>query len=188
MMESDVRGPQSGAPDEQASTTVDGDGAEVTVEQLQADLDAVRQQLLRTAADFQNFRRRAAQERESLVAAGRQQMLDLLLDLYDDVTRALESVRQQDDTSVAGASPSSNQESLQRGVELIHHKFAEALRQLGVEPIEAVGKPFDVEEHEAVMQQPAPEGVPAGTVLSEVKKGYRMGDRILRHAKVVVAS
>jgi molecular chaperone GrpE len=72
-------------------------------------------------------------------------------------------------------------------VGLVYRKFVDALKQLGVEPIEAEGQPFDEQEHEAVLQQPAPDGVAPGTVLSEVQRGYRLGERVIRHARVIVA-
>ncbi len=78
--------------------------------------------------------------------------------------------------------------ALKEGVALVDRKLREALAQQGVEPIEALGKPFDEAHHEALMQQPAPDDAEPGTVLQEVQKGYRLGDRVLRHSKVVVSS
>jgi molecular chaperone GrpE len=118
-----------------------------------------------------------------MLVHGRRQVLEAILDVYDDVTRALEAAGDSETTP----DPSGVCQSLKAGFELVHRKFSEALKRFDVAPIEAVGKPFDEREHEAVMQQPAA-GVPPGTVVAEVRKGYRMGDQILRHAQVVVAS
>ena len=79
-------------------------------------------------------------------------------------------------------------EKLKEGVELVYEKFKSELGRLGVEPIEAIGHPFNENEHEALMQQPAPEDTAPGTVIDEIQKGYRMGERVLRHSRVVVAA
>ncbi len=137
-------------------------------------------QLRRTAADFQNFRRRTEQERAKWREEGRVEIITRVLDLYDDLGRSLEAVQQAGDEDASG--------KLREGVELIYRKFADEMDRLGVQPIEAVGETFDVAQHEAMMQQPAPEGTTPGTVLQELQRGYRMGERVLRHSRVIVAS
>lgn len=154
------------------------------VEALRAELDAVRDQLLRNAAEFQNYRRRTEQEKALLVDYGKSVAVQKLLDVVDDLERSLEAAGQ-----VAGQEQAAGSafEALHQGVVLVYRKFMEELKRLGVEPIEAVGQPFDENLHEALMQQQAPEGTSAGTVLQELQRGYRMGDRVLRHSKVTVA-
>lgn len=137
------------------------------------------EQLRRTAADFQNYRRRTEQERTKWREEGRVEVITRLLDLYDDFSRSLEAVQQGSDESVG---------KLREGVELVFRKFADELERLGVQPIQAVGEPFDVAQHEALMQEEAPEGVASGTVLEEFQRGYRMGERVLRHSRVKVAA
>lgn len=148
-------------------------------EQEQAWRAAAEEQLRRTAADFQNFRRRTEQERAKWTENGRVEVITRLLDVYDDLARSLEAAEATDGDATG---------KLREGVELIHRKFADEMNKLGVQPIEAVGEPFDVAQHEALMQQPAPEGVEPGTILQELQRGYRMGDRVLRHSRVIVAS
>lgn len=150
------------------------------------ELGALRDRLLRQAAEFQNFRRRVEQERKQDVKFGQGIVLQELLDVFDDLRRSVEAaIEVGEDTEGA---ESTRYESLREGVDLVYRKFSEILQRFGVEPIEAVGTPFDEQEHEAMMQQPAPEGTEPGTVLAEIQKGYRMGERVLRHSKVVVAS
>ncbi|QXD13762.1 nucleotide exchange factor GrpE [Rhodocaloribacter litoris] len=153
---------------------------EPTLEQVQADLERMREQLLRTAADFQNFRRRTERELTRAAQATKKRVLGPVLEVYDDVARALESARTQDLPEACAG--------LFQGFELVYQKFSVALQQLGVEPIDVQGVPFDEHLHEAVMRQPAPEGVAPGTILSEVQRGYLLDGEVLRHARVVVAA
>lgn len=155
------------------------------VESLKSELESTREQLLRKVAEFQNYRRRTEQEKAGLVAFGQSQVIQQLLDVLDDFERSLGAAEQLEQQA---SQPSPAYETLRQGVEMIYRKFVNELKRLGVEPIEAVGKPFSEREHEAMMQRPAPEGTPAGIVLDELQKGYRMGDRVLRHSKVVVSS
>ncbi len=149
------------------------------------EIATLRDRVLRQTAEFQNFRRRVEQERQTDVKFGQSLVLQQLLDVYDDLRRSVEAAEDAvKDDSVDAETVLSN---LLGGVELVFKKFTDELQRFGVEPIEAVGTPFNEDEHEAMMQQPAPEGTPGGTVLAEIQKGYRMGDRVLRHTKVVVA-
>lgn len=155
------------------------------VETLRAELDTTREQLVRNVAEFQNYRRRTEQEKAMLVDYGKSLVVQKLLDVLDDLERSLDAAER-----LAGqeAEPGPAYQGLHQGVDLIYRKFVDELKRMGVQPIEAAGRPFDEHEHEALMQRPAPDGTPAGVVLEELQRGYRMGDRILRHAKVVVAS
>ena len=152
---------------------------------LRAVVADLNDQLLRRAAEFQNYRRRTESERGQAEARGRERVLLPVLDVYDDLRRSLDAARRQ---SKQDDAPSQAFSALAEGVELVYRKFETMLAQMGVEAIQAVGEPFDEAEHEAMMQQPAPEeGTPSGTVLAEIQPGYRMGDRVLRHARVIVA-
>lgn len=153
-------------------------------EQVKADLQALQDRYLRQAAEYQNYRRRTDQERDALFDMGKAAVLQEMLNILDDLARSVEAAekgRQQENIGDA-------YRSLKEGVELVYRKFEGELARLGVTPIEAVGNPFHEYEHEAVMQQPGPEGTEPGTILSEFQKGYKLGDRVLRHSKVVVAS
>jgi molecular chaperone GrpE len=152
---------------------------------LQAELNETKDRLLRQVAEFQNYRRRTEQEKNMLVQAGKVQVVQQMLEIFDDFTRSLEAANQLQDQQES-ASPA--YEKLKVGVEMVYEKFKGELGRLGVEPIEAVGKPFNENEHEALMQQPAPDNTEPGIVLEEIQKGYRMGNRVLRHSRVVVAS
>ncbi len=168
----------------EAGATNEVEQLKTELEQLKAELETLQDRFVRQAAEFQNYKRRTEQEKLSLMDLGKVAVLKPMLGIADDLTRSLEAAAAQ----AEGESSSDVAcRSLREGIELVHRKFMEELARLGVQPIEAVGKPFSELEHEALMQQPAPEGTEVGTVLAEFEKGYRFGDRILRHSKVVVA-
>ena len=154
------------------------------VAKLQDENKELHEQLLRRAAEFQNYRRRSEGDRKLAEQRGRSAVLNPVLDVIDDFRRSLEASR----TAAKHADSTTPAfDTLLQGVELVYQKFEEALARLGVEEIVAVGRPFDENEHEAVAQQPAPEGTASGTVLAEIQPGYRQGDRVIRHARVIVA-
>lgn len=148
-----------------------------------ADLQKLQDRLLRLTAEYDNYRRRSVTDREEAVRHGRRAVLVPMLEVYDDLRRSLDASRR----AAKQDAGSSSFDALSQGVELVYQKFADTLTRVGVTQIEAVGKPFDEEEHEAMMQQAAPEGTDSGTVLAEIQPGYRLGDRVLRHARVIVA-
>ena len=143
-------------------------------------------QLKRQAAEFQNYRRRTEQEKAQSVALGKSIVIQRLLDVTDDFHRSLEATKQAEEENQGELSPA--YQSLKSGVELVYQKLMDELSKLNVEPIESVGVPFNEDEHEALMQQPAGEGQEAGMVVSEIQRGYRMGDKVLRHARVIVTT
>ncbi len=159
------------------------------VDDLAAELDRHREQtrqleeqLLRRAAEFQNYRRRTETELSQAAERGRGEVVLQTLDVLDDLQRSLAAAEAAAETEQGGPT----YEALKTGVDLVAKKFADTLRSLGVEEIDAVGEPFDEHLHEALMQQEVPNAEP-GTVVGEIQKGYRMGDRVLRHARVIVA-
>lgn len=154
------------------------------IESLRQELESSQEQLLRNAAEFQNYRRRTEQEKAQLVGFGKTLVIQQFLDIVDDFQRSLEAAEQVERNDSESGSA---YRALKEGVDLVYRKFVDGLTKLGVQPIEAVGRPFDENEHEAMMQQPDTDAAP-GTVIEELQKGYRMGDRILRHAKVIVAA
>jgi molecular chaperone GrpE len=183
-------GAQDSPPAEDASSE---DASESEADALRAELKALRAEhestndrLLRTAAEMQNVRRRAAGEQRRRATSARAAALRPLLEVLDDLRRALAA--DADD----GQEGETARQSLRNGVEMVEGKFEDALAGLGVEPIGAEGEPFDETLHEAMMQQPAPDGVEPGTVLAEIRRGYRMAandeERVLRHSRVVVAA
>ena len=148
-------------------------GADDEAERLSRALDEQRVQYLRLLADFDNFRRRAAREHDVAGREGRRAALLPLLAVLDTLERAL----------AAG----STDRNFYDGVAATHRLFVNALRQAGAEPVESVGRPFDPNLHEAVATAP-PDGVKPGTVAREVRRGWRLGDELLRPAQVVVAT
>lgn len=133
--------------------------------------------LLRLRADFDNFRKRTLKEKEEAFRYGHQNIVKDLLPTVDNLERAIEHAR---------GSQTGDLEGLLQGVELVLRELLGALEQYGLAPIEAEGKDFDPEFHEAMTQQ-FHESAPANTVLQVFQKGYRLRDRLLRPARVVVS-
>jgi molecular chaperone GrpE len=142
------------------------------VERLRRALDEQQQRNLRLLADFDNFRRRVAREQDVARREGRRAALLPLLPVLDTLERAL----------AAG----STDPDFYEGVAATHRLFITALREAGAEPVATEGQPFDPKVHEAVATVPS-NGVAPGTVTREVRRGWRLGDELLRPAQVVVA-
>lgn len=166
-----------------------GDEQAMPVDDVAAELESHREQtrqleeqLLRRAAEFQNYRRRTETELSQAAERGRGEVIVQMLDVLDDLQRSLEAAEKAAETEQGGPT----YDALKTGVDLVYKKFSDTLRALGVQEIDAVGQTFDEHVHEAMMQQEAPDTEP-GTVVGEIQKGYRMGDRVLRHARVIVA-
>lgn len=138
-----------------------------------AERDALRDQLLRARAEFDNYRKRTAREIEGIRKAAAADLIRDLLPVVDNLERAL---------SHAGEP----RDGLAQGVDLVLRHFCEMLAARGLEPIPALGEPFNPEVHEALAQQPSEE-YPADAVMAEWERGYRIGDLVLRPAKVVVS-
>jgi molecular chaperone GrpE len=157
-------------------------GPDADVERLRAELDAAQAQaaehlasLQRTAADFANFRRRTTEDRERELGLASESLLRKLLAVADDFDRALDHIPA--DLKAVGWI---------EGIVLLDRKLRALLESEGVTPIDALGKPFDPREHEAIASVSAP-GRPDGEVVSEAQRGYRVRDRVLRPAMVVIA-
>jgi molecular chaperone GrpE len=146
------------------------------VETLTQEKAALYDQLLRRQAEFDNFRKRADRDRTEVYNRARADFLLDLLPIVDNFDRAL-----------ASAQTGGGAESLQKGVELIHKQLKDALAKLGLQEIETVGQSFDPHLHEAVTMEPTDEHT-ENTVIEEFQRGYKLGDRLLRPAKVKVAA
>lgn len=146
------------------------------VAELQKQCDDYYDLLLRKTAEFDNYRKRTERERKELVETAAAGLLAELLPVIDDLERAL----------VAADAGVNDVEAYRKGVELIHRQVLDLLRKRGVKSIEAVGKPFDPHFHQAVAYEMSPEHG-EGQVISELRRGYLMGDRLLRPAMVKVA-
>ncbi len=143
--------------------------------ELQRQRDDYYDRLLRKTAEFDNYRKRTDRERIQLSEAAAADLIEELLPLVDDMERALKA-----DTG------SEATEAIRRGVELIHKQLLETLRKRGVKPIESLGADFDPHFHMAVSHEPA-DGRREGEVVEEFRRGYMLGDRLLRPAMVKVA-
>jgi molecular chaperone GrpE len=143
--------------------------------QLQQERDDYYDRLLRKTAEFDNYRKRTDRERQQLADAAAADLLEDLLPLVDDMERALKADPGTDATA-----------AIRTGVELIHKQLLETLRKRGVKPIESLGADFDPHFHMAVAHEPA-DGRREGEVIEEFRRGYMLGDRLLRPAMVKVA-
>ncbi|MFO8099452.1 MAG: nucleotide exchange factor GrpE [Salinibacter sp.] len=174
--------------DEHTEETADGppdriEELESKVEALQEERDELNERLLRKAAEFDNYRRRMEREKARRYKKGKLDVIEPLLEVVDDFERSMEAAEDLDEAPDAETA----YESLKGGVEMVFRKFQDTLETLGVKPIEAEGHPFDENLHEAMMRQPTNDAEP-GTVLHEIRKGYRMDDHIVRYSRVVVAA
>lgn len=146
------------------------------IEKLQDEVQDLKDQNLRLYAEFENFRKRTAKERLQMMDSANKDTLAALLPVLDDFDRALKNTE---------ATPEN--EAVLEGLKLIQHKLGETLKNKGLIAMEStIGKDFDVEEMEAITQIPAPTPELAGKVIDEVEKGYKIGEQVLRYAKVVV--
>jgi molecular chaperone GrpE len=161
---------------EQPQAEPDGSELEELRAQL-AEAEAARDQhlaqLQRVAADFDNYRKRVAREQQALVARAHEKLVRELLPVLDDLERALRAASEHEEAK------------LEEGVALVQRQLREILAKEGLDEIDTDGF-FDPHEHEALMTQPAEAA--EGTILQVVQKGYRLGDRVLRPARVVVAA
>ena len=142
--------------------------------ELRREKDALQDRLLRTAAEFENYRKRVDRERRDQADAAVADAIEELLPIIDNLELALE------------APVGSDAEVYRKGVELIHRQMMEALRKRGVAPIQTVGADFDPRFHQAMAHEVSPEHR-EGEVMEELRRGYMLGDRLLRAAMVKVA-
>ena len=163
---------QSNAADETAGS----DNVSGEVEALQKKYNELNDSHLRLMAEFDNYRKRTMREKADLIKTGGEGALKNLLPIIDDFERALQNVRTAEDV-----------EAVKEGVDLIFGKFMGYLSQQGVKPIEAVGKPFDPNFHNAVMHV-EDENLGENVVAVELQKGYTYKDSIVRHSMVQVAN
>ena len=143
------------------------------IETLIAERDEYLNDLKRVAAEFDNFRKRVARDQESLVLRATERLVKELLPVLDDLERALDAAEKHEEAR------------LEEGVRLVHRQLAESLRREGLEEIPTEGK-FDPHVHEALLSQPD-DDFETGHVLQVIQKGYRIGDKVLRPARVIVA-
>ena len=152
----------------------DASGAAAEAEALRQERDELQDRLMRAAAEFDNYRKRTERERRELSEAVAADLIRELLPVADDLERAL------------AAAAESGDAALRSGVELIHRHLLEILKRRGAEPFESVGQDFDPAWHEAMASDPAGDRRD-GEIVAEIRKGYKIGSRLIRPAMVKVA-
>ena len=145
-------------------------------EELQKKYDELNNQYIRLAADFDNYRKRQAQERESLLKYGAENTLKKIIEVLDNFDRGAKANETIEDC-----------EKVKESFNLVHKQLLDVLAKAGLETIEAEGKEFDPNFHEAVMQTPTSD-YPEHTIIAELQKGYKLEDRVLRPSLVNVAT
>ncbi len=163
-------------PQEEVTEETANEEEESAEAKLQKDYDNLNNQYIRLAADFDNFRKRQAQERESLISYGAQDAMKKLIEVLDNFDRAKGVIEKTEDIN-----------AVKEGFNVLYNQLFDNLGKLGLEVIKAQGEEFDPNLHEAVMQTPTSE-TPENHVIMELQKGYKLGDKVLRPSLVNVAT
>ncbi len=145
------------------------------LEAAQAEIEQLKTQILYKTAEFDNYRKRTLKEKAELILNGGEKAVSAILPIIDDMERAIENGAKTDDPAV-----------LREGMELIYHKMMKALEGLGVKEIETQDADFDTDVHEAVAMVPGMGDDKKGKVIDCMQKGYRLNEKVIRHAKVAV--
>lgn len=146
------------------------------LEAAKATIEEQKDKYLRLSAEFDNYRKRTLKEKAELIKNGGEKAISAILPILDDLERALQNMQKADDVK-----------AMYEGIDLIYQKFLKGLSQEGLQKMEPVGEIFDTDYHEAVALVPAPSKDQKGKVLDCVQTGYKLNDKVIRHAKVVVA-
>jgi molecular chaperone GrpE len=165
--------PSSAAP---ASAAAAEQETEDPMAGLQADLDRFRDLALRSQADFENYKKRSAREKEEAIKYANSALLERLVSIIDNFELGLAAAKEHSDES-----------PIYSGMVLVQKQLNDLLAENGLQPIEAEGRTFDPNLHEAIAREPSDQ-FPEGMVLRQTRRGYRFKDRLLRPAKVVVSS
>lgn len=164
---------QTGREDEQGEK----DEKDARIDELNEELNNTKEALMRKAAEYENLKRRVEKERAQIYEDARKEAVEAFLPVREDLVRSLEAAQQQQ-----------IDEKFLEGVQLVADKFNNVLDSYGVEPINDEMIPFDVNIHDAMMTQEAEdENVESNTVLKVVEPGYKINDRVIKHAKVIVS-
>lgn len=149
---------------------------EKELEETKKTIEEQKDKYLRLSAEFDNYRKRTMKEKAELIKNGGEKAISAILPILDDLERALQNMQKAD-----------NVQSMYEGLDLIFQKFHKVLAQEGLQKMEPVGETFDTDYHEAIALVPAPDEAQKGKVLDCVQTGYKLNDKVIRHAKVVVA-
>jgi len=145
------------------------------LKEAEKEIEVLKDRLLRTAAELDNFRKRTEREISQIIQNANERLIKDILPVIDDLERSLKLSQK-----------GKNEKEFLSGVELIYQKLMSVLRSYGLDPMESENKEFDVQQHEALLQMEK-EGTPPGMVVEEHEKGYLLNGKVLRHAKVVVS-
>ncbi len=151
--------------------------ANESVRDFEAELKEKDDKYLRLYAEFENYKRRTTTERIELFKTAGQEIMLAMIPVLDDFERALKAMETASDVT-----------SVKEGIELVSHKFKNTLVSKGLKPMESIGQPFNADLHEAITNIPAPTEDMKDKVIDEVEKGYYLGDKVIRYAKVVVGA
>lgn len=165
----DAKPKENGAPADQTDSQDE-------MASLQADLDRFRDLAMRSQADFENYKKRCAREKDEAIKYANKSLLEKLVSIVDHFERGLDAARGEGEKS-----------PIYSGMSLVLKQFQDFLAENGLQPIDAVGQKFDPNLHEAIAHQPSAE-VPEEHVISQTRRGYRFRDRLLRPSTVVVSS
>ena len=149
---------------------------EKELEEAKKTIEEQKDKYLRLSAEFDNYRKRTMKEKAELIKNGGEKAISAILPILDDLERALQNMQKAD-----------NVQSMYEGLDLIFQKFHKVLAQEGLQKMEPVGETFDTDYHEAIALVPAPDEAQKGKVLDCVQTGNKLNDKVIRHAKVVVA-
>lgn len=168
--------PSEQTPESPLSETNEVDALRAQLEEAQKMAESYKDQLLRKAAEFENYKRRTDADAVNLVKFANERLILALLPIVNDFVRSLKAGNEKKDY-----------DAFYKGVELIHTNFMKVLEKEGLAAFDSVGKPFDVQYHDALMQVPK-NGVEPNTVIEEIERGYKLNDKVIRHAKVIVSA
>jgi molecular chaperone GrpE len=166
-------------PREESAATMPDNNADQPLSELKEKAAKAQQyyeQLLRATADLDNYKKRAARERQDAIKFANESLLETLIPILDNFEMAL----------TAANTPNTSVQAMQSGINMIQQQLKSALTNAGLEEIDATGKLFDPNLHEAISQQESSE-TPEGNVMQQIRKGYKLRERLLRPASVVVA-
>jgi molecular chaperone GrpE len=166
---------EKGMQEENTNATENNAVVESNEEILQKKVDELNDKYLRLYSEFDNFKRRTAKERIELFSTAGKDILTDLLPVLDDMDRAIKGNQTLEDVN-----------EVKKGMELIHNKFFNILEQKGLKPFKSIGEAFDPEIHDALTKIPAPKKKDKGKVIDEIEKGYKLNEKVIRFAKVVV--
>lgn len=165
-----------GMPEEENVEAAELEKVKELLNQKEQEIEKEKKEYLFLMAEFDNFRKRTLRERTDLVKSAAEKALKGILPIVDDFERGLDAIKDSTDA-----------EAVKEGMQLIYNKLVKYLADNGVKAMESTGAAFDADLHEAVAMIPAPSDDKKGIVSDTVEKGYMLNDRVLRHAKVVVA-